>query len=760
MLWCMRRAKAEMLLLAAVSFVFVCKKTPIGHPPAAPGEPMGISNGGYNTTYEFSATATDPDTDSVAIRFSWGDGATSDWSEWVASGETARMSHAWSSANKYQVKAQAKDLPGLTSDWSASLPVAIIATRPPNTPGAPTGPSTAQKDSLCSFTTIAADPDGDGVSYRFDWSTGDTSAWTDWVPSGQPASTEYSFRRSGTFAVRAQARDVNEVLSGWSNSSQVTVPNPSPPSQPSTPSGPSFGELDSEYAFTSGAGEPDGDSVSIRFSWGDGDTSAWSQLVSPNEAVVMKHAWRDTGVFAISAQARDEYGKVSAWSNEWSFVTRNRPPDNPGTPQGPAECLRESTYAYSASTVDSDSDSVSLRFSWGDGDTSTWSEPVRSGQLVTSSHVWHDTGFYLVTAQAADEHGETSGWSDPCSLFVPLTKWRFATGFEVASSPAIGQDGTVYIGSRDGYAYAVNPNGTLKWNHRTGGLVFSSPAIAADGTVYIGSPDCHLYAINADGSLRWRYRTDGDAYGSPAISSDGTVYFGSLDSSIYAVNPDSTLKWRYRADGYVFSTSIADDGTVYAGSDDHYLYAINSDGTLKWRYLTGDGVYYSQGIAADGTVYFGSESGYFYALNADGTLKWRYLTGGPVGSSPVVAVDGTVYLGSNDCHLYALNADGTLRWRYLTDEKVACPAIAADGTVYVLSGTNMYAIGPDGTLKWRNPVGANGRVFLAPAIAPDGTIYVGAGNYLYAVTGNSPLASSPWPKFHHDNRNTGRAGGR
>ena len=39
-------------------------------------------------------------------------------------------------------------------------------------------------------------------------------------------------------------------------------------------------------------------------------------------------------------------------------------------------------------------------------------------------------------------------------------KWAFATGGIVYSSPAIGVDGTIYVGSYDGSLFAVNPNGT------------------------------------------------------------------------------------------------------------------------------------------------------------------------------------------------------------------------------------------------------------------------------------------------------------
>jgi len=209
--------------LALVLLSTVCKKPLVGSPPATPSAPAGISNGGYNTSYEFTAFTTDPDTDSVAIRFSWGDGATSDWSGWVASGETVAQAHSWPSAGSYQVKAQAKDNTGSSSNWSAALAVTITTNRPPNTPAIPSGPSTAPKDSGCFFTSITTDPDGDGVSYRFSWGNGDTSEWGGWTQSGAPGGAMYAYPSAGTFQVRAQARDANEARSGWSNPLSVTI---------------------------------------------------------------------------------------------------------------------------------------------------------------------------------------------------------------------------------------------------------------------------------------------------------------------------------------------------------------------------------------------------------------------------------------------------------------------------------------------------------------------------------------------------------
>ena len=67
------------------------------------------------------------------------------------------------------------------------------------------------------------------------------------------------------------------------------------------------------------------------------------------------------------------------------------------------------------------------------------------------------------------------------------------------SSPAIGSDGTVYVGSNDQKLYAINgKTGVKLWEFETGGAVHSSPAIGSDGTVYVGSWDNKLYAIKTD----------------------------------------------------------------------------------------------------------------------------------------------------------------------------------------------------------------------------------------------------------------------
>jgi len=330
----------------------------------------------------------------------------------------------------------------------------------------------------------------------------------------------------------------------------------------------------------------------------------------------------------------------------------------------------------------------------------------------------------------------------------------------VSSSPAIGSDGTIYVGADDSLL-AVNADGTIKWGFVTGSVIEnSSPAIASDGTIYIGSSNGNLYALTDGGqglvAEKWAFATSGVVGTSPTIGTDGTIYFGSHDNNLYAVNPDGTLKWKFPTDDSIqqSSAAIGSDGTIYVGSFDKMLYAVIDGGqgkvTKKWTFLTGASITSSPSIGSDGTIYIGSEDGNLYAL-ADGgignvTEKWHFAIGGAVFSSPAIGPDGTVYVGSNT-GLYALTDEGSTasqKWSLAIGSVASSPAIGADGTIFIGSENNsIYAVsdnGNNGSEKWVLETGFS--VLSSPAIAGDGTIYIGSGDdNLYAIGVTDPAVS-------------------
>lgn len=338
-------------------------------------------------------------------------------------------------------------------------------------------------------------------------------------------------------------------------------------------------------------------------------------------------------------------------------------------------------------------------------------------------------------------------------------KWKYKTNNWVYSSPAVAEDGTIYVGSYDNHLHAVNPEGEMKWKFPVSAPIWSAPAIAVDGTVYFGSEDTYVYAVNPDGGEKWRYKTGGAIQSSAAIAADGTIYIGSTDTYLYALNPDGSLRWKYKTSGEVNARpSIGQDGTVYFGSYDTYFYAVSPGGVLSWSYQTGDRCSPSPSFDEDGTVYMTSFDGFLYAFRPDGQLKWMFATGDDLWGSVTIGEDGTIYFASLDDNLYALDPNGILKWSFVIGDNAAAPTIGNDGVIYIGSiNQSMYAINPDGTLRWEFPTG--NRIGSAAAIVADGTLYFGSyDTYLYALECSSTgLAQSPWPKYRRDNRNNSRA---
>jgi DNA-binding beta-propeller fold protein YncE len=94
----------------------------------APSVPVisGPTAGTVGAEVTFKATAIDPEGDSVAFQFNWGDNSSLGWSGFVASGETASVSHAFADSGSYTVKAKAKDKNGKGTGLSDGVAISIL----------------------------------------------------------------------------------------------------------------------------------------------------------------------------------------------------------------------------------------------------------------------------------------------------------------------------------------------------------------------------------------------------------------------------------------------------------------------------------------------------------------------------------------------------------------------------------------------------------------------------------------------------------
>jgi len=242
-------------------------------------------------------------------------------------------------------------------------------------------------------------------------------------------------------------------------------------------------------------------------------------------------------------------------------------------------------------------------------------------------------------------------------------KWEKYLGNDEPSSPVIGDDGTLYVTFGPSVA-AFSSRGELEWQVEPEGQSFcesNTPALGMDGTVYIGSLSKGIvYAFGPGKQEKWSYRAGGGSIlSSPAVGSDGVIY-SAAGNALVALRANGALlpRWPLVANADIRSSpAIASDGTIYFGTGRDRLYAVNPEGTKKWEYDTSHlSVMSSAAIGGDGTIYFSAQQK-IIALSPGSGKLWELDAGDDV-SSPSIGPDGTIFVGSKDNKLYAIGPGG------------------------------------------------------------------------------------------------------
>ncbi|WP_084407459.1 PQQ-binding-like beta-propeller repeat protein [Maridesulfovibrio bastinii] len=362
-------------------------------------------------------------------------------------------------------------------------------------------------------------------------------------------------------------------------------------------------------------------------------------------------------------------------------------------------------------------------------------------------------------------------------------KWKFKTDWRLYSCPAVGTDGTVYLGTTNENAetiklIALNPDKTVKWTYYTNYSAYSPTAVSPDGNIYFGT-EVSLVSLTHNGRINWKKNIRIGNNNGPAVGSDGTVYtgtesaFGDGSGLMYALNPkDGSTKWTFSPDGDVATVPvIAKDGTIYFATSSNKIYALNPNGTEKWKFTAAYPVTAAPAIGADGTIYFGTfqydATNTFYALAPNGSIKWTFTDSGPFTSQPAIGADGTIYVAGDK--LFALTPEGHKKWGFASyssgswAQAFGCPVIGADGNIYLAVCNNiLYVISPSGTKIREHAftgVDSTGRGigFTATTLAADGTLYIPSyDSYLYSFsTSSNGPANSPWPMQGRDSKHSG-----
>lgn len=565
-------------------------------------------------------------------------------------------------------------------------------------------------DSLCFFTT-ATDPSGLKVQYVFDWGNGDSST-TGWYKSGDTACRARAFPDTGAFHIKVRARNEQGRASAWSGECLFHVSTP--PRLVDTVIGFRRWAVDRWYRPRVTVTDPDGDSVSVKFLWGEGMASDWSPFVASGSTVTDSVKWQTLGRHVVHVLLKDQGSMIN--------------------PRAGAKFVNVSQVAV----------------------------------------LWYTADSLDFTSEASPTLGETDGqpvlYIALCDYVVCLDltgSIRWMTDLQIIGwcfAPSLSNDGSrLYIADPYYGLFCLDARtGNLLWNAESVVGYDGTPAVGPGGAIYVSewersSHTASLTRIRDCGDsahVEWSVRLPfpGLSGWGVTVGANGTIYVdGGLDRAspavIMAFDTSGTLLWQDTTNiegcDYLYAPVTDSRGRAILADEASRLYCFNSDGTLAWKVQEVCDWYLYQGcltVGYDDRIYFPCEGEQLHCYDSDGHEVWA--TGIPGGSftasSPCALADSTVLTYDGDeCLLNCFSWDGDLLWTFsITD-----------------------SIDEEVLKRGRRDEGDGAGT---PLVCPDGTVCLTDYDcpvFCLAI-GKARLANTAWPTYNHDNARSGWAGRR
>ncbi|MGC4094777.1 MAG: hypothetical protein QM756_44045 [Polyangiaceae bacterium] len=296
----------------------------------------------------------------------------------------------------------------------------------------------------------------------------------------------------------------------------------------------------------------------------------------------------------------------------------------------------------------------------------------------------------LLALGAALSFGATAIASlDPCARYAPLPlELRFRSGTRPSSAPVLGPDGSIYLGTSEGYVHALGRDGSYLWGYTLRGPVVGTLALGATSTLLVPTPR-RIYAIRPDGTLLWVFESPLAIAAGLAPDGNGRYFFASDDGRLFGLSGRGALV--ASVPGSVrFSSPPASTGNKAVGVG-------RSDGSavVAWlgraqRFLLPDVP--SELFACADVTFCALARGQLYGVDPAG-LRFRtpaLLAGAARERIAVVTAAGAleVYTANLGARVFSLALPGTAS---------AAPSLDARGRVYVpLESGALFAVSEQG----------------------------------------------------------------
>ncbi len=497
----------------------------------------------------------------------------------------------------------------------------------------------------------------------------------------------------------------------------------------------------------------------------------------------------------VTLQAFAAFGAAEeTGSNQVVVAVDTLPPRITGVTLSCVTCRRDDTLTVHATVADAHLATVTAAVEFPSG----WSQSVTL-MPPTSGSDWQGTlalsGQLFPFFQAAGHASVTATDSvgNPATVTssdVTVTRLRFARPVEASTPPAVTgpavdtTSGLLYVGGANGKVYVVDPAaGSVTGWSVAGAAIVAPPSLGA--ALWVGSQDAKVYAVNpSTRATIGSCTTLGQVVASPAVdlTAPETAYVG----AVVGAAPSSGVVYAVRSSGCAANTNLYTSQEVAAAvaiDSLRRVYAV-SGSTLRslslvdippltfaenWTMTVGP-VQVPVGLdpgRSPGEVWTAATDGSIAATSFAGVL----LTGSPFATAagpdaPVIDAAGSVMVGDAAGFVHKVVPGGT-GWTTSSSlgGAVLSILVLANGDAAYLVPTatgKLAALKGDGTLLWSGQVAAAGaslhdpNIVLLPGDAFWTAVFGAQDGTVYGVLVDGHLdTAAPWPKAHHDTRNTG-----
>jgi len=316
--------------------------------------------------------------------------------------------------------------------------------------------------------------------------------------------------------------------------------------------------------------------------------------------------------------------------------------------------------------------SGSLR-AFGPGGAPLWSHQAGSAALVHAPALALDGTVYVKS-----QNGNLYAFTEDGAL-----KWTASPGVG-GGAPKVGGDGRIYVGGSDNngaggskryYLAAYRPDGKSRRLRLVDAEITTAPAIGPDGSVWVGTAAGTLYRMAHDlSSAVSDPITPGYAIGAGlaiAQDADQTVLVPGAQGRLVAWNGATrTARWTFDAGGPIAGApAVTADGQVFVGSDAGRLFSLQlTDGSLLWQYDAGGPITSAPAVDPASVLFVAPNpqepvgAALLSLRRGDGAIRWAVPLGGgsQKSSSPAIAASSRAYIAGRDGTLVAI---GQQAWK-------------------------------------------------------------------------------------------------